>query len=386
MQTGADITGRRAGPTAGICVPRPVRAAIFAVMVALSCLFAVAGAVEMKSLYTVEVLLNPDEANARDAAYRTALIEVLIRVTGTTAIVESERIDELFPQPGRYVTQYRARPDGTLSVSFDGDGIEQELRRAGASIWERNRPLTVIWIAVDWGQGQREIVAADDPERRPGDSRSIDRNRMLHDRVVDVAERRGIPVVFPLLDAEDLENMSFTDIWGGFDDQLLAASARYQAETVLVGRIRPGSPSMNRWTWHFGNERATWSGEPEEVINLLADSLAARLRVDSSAPVDSIRMTISGIDSVEAFGRVQRYIENLRGIDDIMIENVAGDHITYNVRFQGGIERLRRALESNSVLVPVDPFDNDDAGISFDAMSGGLRQRATIEYLYRPDR
>lgn len=355
-------------------------------MVALSCLCAVAGAVEMESLYTVRVTLDPDQANASDAAYRTALVEVLIRVTGTTAIVESAQIDELFPQPARYVTQYKSRPDGTLEVSFDGDGIEQELRRAGASIWESNRPLTVIWLAVDWGQGQREIVAADDPERRPGDSRSIDRNRMLHDRVVDVAERRGIPVVFPLLDAEDLEHMRFTDIWGGFDELLLAASARYQAETVLVGRIRPGSPSMNRWTWHFGTERATWSGEPEEVINLLADMLAARFRVDSSAPMDSIRMSVSGIDSVQAFGRVQRYMENLRGIDDIMIENVAGDRITYSVRIQGGIERLRRALESNTVLVPVDPFDNDDAGNAFDAMPGRLRQPATIEYLYRPDR
>jgi hypothetical protein len=51
-----------------------------------------------------------------------------------------------------------------------------------------------------------------------GAARSIDRNRLLRERIQATASRRGVPVAFPLLDTEDLQNVSFTDIWGGFDD------------------------------------------------------------------------------------------------------------------------------------------------------------------------
>jgi hypothetical protein len=326
MQIEPEIRGRRIGPMGSICVRHSASSGgrlwaclrQFAVGISVLCLCALASAVEMESLYTVQVPLDPDEPDAQNFAYQTALTEVLVRVTGATGIAEWEQMAEIFPNPGRFVLEIRRGSDDTLGISLDGEAIEDVLRQAGVAIWENDRPLTLIWIAVDWGQGEREIVAADDPERRPGDARSIDRNRLLRERVTEIATYRGIPVLFPLLDIEDLENISFSDIWGGFDDLLLLASARYQAETVLVGRIRAG---------------LNWSGETEEIIHLLADTLAARFKVDSRSPLESIRLIISGVTSVNAFGKVQRYMENLRGIDQIMIESVAGDRIIYcNVR------------------------------------------------------
>ena len=398
MQIETKIRGRRVGPMAIICVPargvtgvlNMARVRFLALGIMMLCLCTQAMAVEMESLYTVQVPFDPRGTDARNIAYQTALAEVLVRITGTTAIAEWEQIADLFPNPGRFVLQYRPGPDDSLVVSLDGPAIEEVLKQAGVSIWGNDRPLTLIWIAVDWGQGEREIVAADDPERRPGDARSIDRNRLLRERVTEVATRRGIPVLFPLLDIEDLENISFTDIWGGFDDKLLLASARYQAETVLVGRIRPASPQMNRWTWYLGGERVNWTGETEEVIHMLADALAERFKVDSRSPLDTIRLTISGIDSVTTFGKVQRYMENLRGVDQVSIESVAGDRINYKIRIRGGVERLQRALELNTMLVPVDPFNQDVEVVPFDADGEPFdtnddrgRQPKIIEYTYR---
>ena len=387
MQINLTPERRHRGATAGNC-------RLTLGIVAL-CLGAAAAAVEMNSLYSVQVPLDPDDPDSRNLAYQTALTEVLVRITGTTAVVESERIAELFPNAARYVSQYRPGPDNTLVVSLDGPGIENVLRQAGAPIWGSDRPLTLIWIAVDWGQGEREIVATDDEERMPGDARSIDRNRLLRERVMEVAEHRGIPVLFPLVDIEDLENISFSDIWGGFDDLLLLASARYQADTVLVGRIRTDSPLMNRWTWYLGEQRASWTGTAEEVINLLADSLATRFGVDSQSPLETIRLTISGIESVKAYGRVQQFMDNLRGIDAVMINSVAGDRIIYDIKVQGGTERLQRALELSDMFELVDPFSDgvevvsqDDDRNPFETYDGYDdygRRPDTLEFLYRPD-
>jgi hypothetical protein len=277
-------------------------------------------------------------------------------------------------------------------VSLDGPAIEDVLRQTGATVWGSDRPLTLVWLAVDWGQGEREIIAADDPERMSGDARSIDRNRLLRERVAEVATHRGIAVLFPLLDIEDLENISFSDIWGGFDDLLLQASARYEAESVLLGRIRPDSLQANRWTWYHAGERAGWDGEPEEVIHQLADSLAALSAVSGRAPIDTIRLIISGVDSVDAFGRVQRFMENLRGIDALMIDSVAGDRIVYKIAIQGGTERLQRTLESSRMLEGVDPYSRDvevvpldDDEFPYRTFDSGVSQRNTLEFLYRSD-
>jgi hypothetical protein len=342
-----------------------------------------AGAVEMTSLYTVEVPLDASGPDAQRDAYREALRQVLIRVTGSGAVAESEDIAVLFPDAARFVRQYRPGPGDTLIVSLDGPAIERVLREADATIWGSDRPLTIIWLAVDWGLGDREIVAADDPERPPGDGRSIDRNQVLRERVQAVAERRGLPIVFPLMDVEDLRNIGFVDIWGGFDEPLLEASNRYAAESILVGRIRPDDLQPPRWTWYFGDQRFGWPGQPEEAIEQLADALAARDAISGSQEVETISVIVSGIDSVVAYGEVQRYMENLRVAERLVVRSAAGNSITYDVDVQGGAQRLESLMSISSLFEPA------EAGFVFDASGfspGGGPATRTLRFTLAPTR
>ena len=338
---------------------------------------ATALAVEVPSLYTVEVELDPDDPDAQSNAYRTALTEVLIRVTGSIATAESAEMSTLFPNPTRYVRQFRPGPDNTLVVSLDGPAIEQTLRQAGATVWGSDRPLTIIWLAIDWGLGDRELVPADDQDGLASDSRAVDRNRVLRDQVQMVATRRGLPVVFPLLDVQDLQSIGFVDIWGGFDEPLLEASARYGADSILVGRIRPNEMQPPRWTWHIGEQRFGWPGQPEEAINQLADALAARDAIRGDEESESIELTISGIDSVVAYGRVQQYMENLRIVDKLSIQSAQPDRITYVVEVQGGIERLNNILSLSNMLERADEGYFIDAGPADSIVVRSMRRRGS---------
>ena len=340
-----------------------------------------AEAVEVPLLYTVEVPMDPADPDAQSNAYRAALDVVLVRITGSAADVESEELASLFPNPARFVQQYRPGPDDTLVVSLDGPSIERILREAGATVWGSDRPLTIVWLAVDWGLGDREIVAAADTAGTPADSRTIDRNQMLRERVQAVAERRGLPIVFPLLDVEDMRRIGFIDIWGGFDEPLLEASARYEAQSILVGRIRPDDLQPPRWTWYTGEQRFGWPGQPEEAIEQLADALAARDAISGNQEIETIELIISGINSMNAYGEVQRYLENLRGVEALVVKSAAPGRITYEVQVQGGAERLDNALSISTLL------DRRDSGYSIDG--GGLpsyggSRALTLEYQYRP--
>ncbi len=344
------------------------RAALAAVILAL--LVTPAAAIEVPTLFTAEVPYDREAEDPRGEAYEAALTEILLRVSGSALATDAETVEALFPNPAAYVMQFRPGAEETLWVSFDGRAIEQVLRSNGHTFWGAERPLTLVWLAVDWGQGLREIVSADDPERTSHEARSIDRNRLLRERLIEVAQRRGLPVVFPLLDTTDLQGVTFADIWGGFDEPVLDASKRYDVNSVLIGRVRPSSGQRNRWTYHFSGAASVMSGSPEEVLGQVADLLAAEFAVGGDAPVEAVALNVSGVVSVEAYGSVQSMLRDITLIENFVLTEVAGDRVSYRVEIRGGAERLARALRFNGLVEQ----DGPDSALP----------TATLEFYYNP--
>jgi hypothetical protein len=153
---------------------------------------------------------------------------------------------------------------------------------------------------------------------------------------------------------EDLQRIGFIDIWGGFDEPLLEASARYEADSILVGRIRPEQAEQPNWTWYFDGQRFAWPGEPEVAIEQVVDALVARDAVRGDEASETLRLTISGIHSVASYGRVQRYLETNRSIENLSIVSASADRVVYDVTARGGADRLRNALSSSRMLQPAD--------------------------------
>ena len=296
----------------------------------------------------------------RGDAYDAALREVLMRVSGSDLANSPETVEEMFPSPSSYVMQFRPGAEGTLWVTFDGQAIEQTLRNAGQTVWGAERPLTLVWLAVDWGQGEREIIAANDPDRTQGESRSIDRNRLVRERVLDIAEQRGLPLVFPLLDTTDLQMVTFTDIWGGFDEMILNASERYDASSILIGRIRPSSGQRSRWTYYFSGDESSLTGTPEQVVGHVADLLASEFAVGGDAPLETVMLNISGIVSVDAYGTVQAMLDDVALIEHFNVTEVAGDRVSYSVDVRGGTDRLSRALRFSGLIMTTPDSVPDD--------------------------
>lgn len=339
-----------------------------------------AGAVEVTALYTAQVPYDASVADGREHAYLEALVSVLSRVSGSAIADDPFMVEQLFPDPAQYVLQFRRGADDTLWVSFDGRAIESTLRAAGQPIWGSERPLTLIWLAVDHGQGQREIVAADEETEKNGLERSIDRDSLLRERVLEAANRRGLPVVFPLMDTEDRALISFSDIWGGFDDALLDASKRYDVNSILVGRIRGASSQRNRWSYYFGGAQRSWTGTPETVVGQVADLLAAELAIGGDAALATVRLRIAGIDSVDAYGNVEKILSNLGLINSYRIVEVDNDSIVYRVDAHGGADRLRRALSFNGLIEQRD----DGFGSTTGALSHVQSGQNLLEFFYSP--
>ena len=104
------------------------------------------------------------------------------------------------------------------------------IRDAGLPVWRANRPTVVAWVVLDDGS-ERRILGAESTHPAIEALRSR-------------ARERGVPLRLPLLDLQDLSAVSFTDVWGGFEEGIVAASARYRADAAID--VREREPVLER--------------------------------------------------------------------------------------------------------------------------------------------
>jgi hypothetical protein len=236
-----------------------------------------------------------------------------------------------------------------LWLRFDGDAIRNGLQQRGVAYWGSQRPDTLVWLAID-EQGMRYLVSAqDDTPARQHFERA--------------ARQRGIPVVFPLLDLEDQSRVQFTDLWGGFFDQVLDASQRYNPQGVLIGRLNRTRSGgwMGRWTMRVAGNTSSWSNSDIQLAGLLqrgvnhaADALALRFSVaGAGGNASAMNISVGGINSLAGYARVNDYLSSLSSVAEFKIEQVERSTLHYALYLNGAAPELSRIIASGSVLEPL---------------------------------
>lgn len=333
-----------AGVRRGAARPHGLAALLALVLAPLILSLPVPVPAETADLYTIQVPVDQSEPDWREQAYRRALSQVLVRVTGQRDAVSDPALQALFEDPSRLVQGYRRGADQTLWVTFDGRAIAARLREAGRAVWGSERPVTLLWLAVDRGGGERELIGAEEGPAAAANGTEDDPDRFLRQRVEDVARARGLPVVWPLLDAEDRGRVAFSDVWGGFEQPVLEASGRYGANSILLGRIDADGFQLPRWTWYFGGEQRSWRASVEDALHRVGDLMAAQLAAVGDERATSVRLTVTGVTDLAAYADVSRYLSSVSIVRDVRLEQLGDNALTYRLELLGASERLGRVL------------------------------------------
>ncbi|CAN5117677.1 DUF2066 domain-containing protein [soil metagenome] len=293
-------------------------------------------------LYEAAVPVETQTPKERTEAVQRALSTVLVRVTGRREAAADPALSSLIKAAERYVQQYGYTTDNTLRVGFDGVALRNALLDAGQPVWGTERPVTLLWLAIDNGSGRRSMVAADDESD-------------VVELLESIASQRGIPLVLPLLDTEDLARVSFSDVWGGFGEEILAASTRYGADAVLVGRAgRSVDGRLTvRWTLHFRGQSEEWQGTLEDGIQRSADRFAEVFAPAGERTLRALRVEVTGIEDLNGYGTVSRFLENLTFVQSVDVEEVAADRVAFRVALRGSPDTLDRAVSLSRILEPV---------------------------------
>lgn len=323
-----------------------------------------ASAAEVQDLYEAEVPVSGQQLKERERALRTALLQVLVKVSGGRAVTQDPGVKKALRTPSQYVQQYRyrsvyadrgtagaaARPTRLLWAQFDRQAVNRLLREQNLPIWGKARPAVLVWLAVERG-GRRLLVGSDDPSTIP----SVLERRAL---------ARGLPLVIPLLDLEDQSRLRVSDVWGEFTDSIVSSSQRYQSDVVLVARAYELLPGLweARWRLLMGNRALRWSTQSDvldialdEGIDRTADVLAqefARIAEgDGSGVMD---LMITDINNLQDYARALRYLGALDMVEAVQTLRVQPGAAWFRLNSSAGKQAVGEAISLGRTLSLVD--------------------------------
>jgi len=256
-------------------------------------------------------------------ALQEGMREALVRATGRRDAGTDPALAALVTNTTRYVLSSRAA-DGGIQIVFDGAAIEREIVAAGRSVWDRERPFTLVVLSPPLSGSSAD-----------GARRSLE----------EVAESRGLPV--------SLVPMALTDAGGNelTPDAVLQNAQRLGGDAVLIGRADPGA-SSGQWQWTLvtGLASESWTGALDAGVNGAADALA-RVQ-DAALPLteSDALVQVSGVATLTDYATVERLLSGLPGVRRAGLEEAQGAIATFRVLIRGGADAVQRALAGSTRL------------------------------------
>ena len=371
---------------------------IFSVWACLAAGLLVSGAVraaEVPGLYEAEVAVADQSAAVRLAASRTALEEVLVKVSGNADIAQLPQLEPLLSRAEQWVQRYQYRaapPAGTttdtpaapsqlLWESFDRQTINQRLYEAGVPVWGVNRPATLLWLVIGDG-GERYLVGGDN---RP------DVQAMVNTQ----ARRRGLPLSVPLLDLQDQAALTVTDVWGDFSDVIFKASERYQPDAILVGRVYSVAAEQwqGHWTLYHRGGMTSWESPQGTQEAAVAAGIAGatqqfvkRYALDLTPGIaNTVLMSIENVTTLTDYARVMQYLQSLDPVADVQVARVEGPRVDFRIKVRGEPHGLIQTIALGKTLVAAAPQPTGAPVSMTPAAEGDDRDGSTVaeEYRYR---
>jgi len=353
------------------------------IMLCLTCCTPAGFAVEVEGLYqaTITVESRNNEAERR-RAFSEAMREVLTKVSGLSETINSSSVRRALNNPEPYVESWRAQANLVpvnaeaqvselreviaIEVNFYESEIQRLLDENNMPIWPANRPETLIWMVVQDELSERQIINNNSPE-----------NAARITALQKVADARGLPLLFPLLDLEDQLRLNVNSLWDLDEAAILNASQRYQAESILALRIyRSLSGEVLAKSLYFFRDNV-FSYEEFELsedfisgsINLASDELSQYFSVLISGTDNNviINMQIDDIDSPEDYAALLTYLNTLEGVYSFQLTRVTGSSLYLEMLTGGQLRQLVETIALQPNLLEVSELNRvgDDVAMHY---------------------
>jgi uncharacterized protein len=268
-------------------------------------------ATRLVPVYTVDV------AERGGSALQEAMRQALVRATGRREAAEDPALATVVANAAQYVKDYGSGARGQPVVLFDGAAVDAAITAAGRTLWDSERPFTLIVLdpprtraAADAARAQLEKVAAE----------------------------RGLPVsVIPL---------TLVDAGGAplSREALLESVQRYGADALLVGRGEGTAVEAPlQWTLYTRTAGESWSGPLGAGIDHMVDGLAPQTGALAEAE-STVRVRIDAVNTLTDYASVARLLQASPGVRRVGVAVVDPASVSFDASVRGGAAGLEQLL------------------------------------------
>nr|VFK37263.1 MAG: hypothetical protein BECKSD772F_GA0070984_101315 [Candidatus Kentron sp. SD]VFK42291.1 MAG: hypothetical protein BECKSD772E_GA0070983_101611 [Candidatus Kentron sp. SD]VFK80562.1 MAG: hypothetical protein BECKSD772D_GA0070982_11283 [Candidatus Kentron sp. SD] len=331
---------------------------------------------ERHALYETEVPVANESESERNAVMRTALLQVMTKLSGRRKLSKHPGMNRILQHAERHVQQfrYRSKPkiasdestspvDGLIfHVRFDSASVDKLLREANIRTWRKTRPSVLVWLLIKEDEEHVLLSARDNHEL----------SNILHAS----ATERGVSVILPLLDLDDQLRISEIDVRKGDRDRISEASERYAVDAVLVGRAFPSLASPTRWEarWELFGEEITnnWTNKGDKAKKVLRDGIhkaidifVARYAVskeeNTNLVYESVELTVIDIRNIGDYAKALRYLENLQSGAKVYVTEAGANRISFRLSIRGGRTTFEKMIKDGTTIARTTTVNPDGA-------------------------
>ncbi|MSP52796.1 MAG: DUF2066 domain-containing protein [Gammaproteobacteria bacterium] len=308
------------------------------------------------NLYNAQIPVASQNSSDRPAAIKEAYQSVLIKVTGNGKVMQNARIRTNAAQAETYIQQYsyQTNTDANnatypyqLLVQFDPEAINRSLLAAKLPIWGQDRPLTIFWIATTVNAEQRLLSASDESPILI----ALDKSAQIY----------GLPILFPILDLNDLNQLSVTDVTGRFVAPVVQASVRYGSNAVVMINIeQQNNQWTSLWTLVTANAPQSWSVQDADLNNMIAQGmnklvsmLSQQFALSAASQHTIVKIQINGIANLSDYARVTRYLKRIAVVKKVTLLALARQQATFQLGLASNSASLQKSIALDPTLTPV---------------------------------
>jgi hypothetical protein len=267
------------------------------------------------------------EVTVRGASAATVVMEgmraALVRATGRRDAAANPLLAQVVQNAGQYLKGSRSLAGGAVQLDFDGARLGQAIIAAGATLWDSNRPFTLVAISPV-------------PSGPAGDALRI--------QLEQTAEGRGLPISLVPLAVADATGVPLAD------DAVLQSAQVLGGDAVLIGRADAANPGQ--WQWHLVSSYTSegWTGDSDVGVNGAADSLASVAINIGSKVLVQVAVQVAGVASLTDYARVEQLLRAVPGVQSSGLTAAQGTTANFSVGMRGGGEALVHALTGSAHL------------------------------------
>jgi hypothetical protein len=317
-----------------------------------------AAAVTVEDLFTVELPVADQTTSLRLESFSEAFKQVIVKASGSDEALRSPAFERPIKGSARYVKQFRYITRNSLDdeeveagrlylrIDFNQQLIESLLRENNFPVWGRERPSSLLVISYDVNENIK--LVADDST--PDLVEALDQAASVH----------AVPVLFPLMDLEDIALVKIGDIVSRQYDSIDTMATRYAPDALLVGQIvgRSGEGWHGDWEVRFAEQIFKWKFKAsskqaviDQVIKHLARILALEYALEDHRRVEqTLLLSVSALEGIDKLIAVQKYLKSLNVVDSVRVAMINEDVITYRLKLRNDAEDLQRLIEFGEVL------------------------------------